>query len=185
VPRSIVVALLSAHVFVFLALTLAYSNSRRYPIEERLSLIPFRSIARDVSAGGDALRVNIIENVVVMLPLGAAIGFLGGRLRRAATAGFLLSATVEALQLWTGRRVTDVDDVVLNTLGAMLGFLAVAAVRRAFRRGGSLLTERGRDGRLHLAVEPIGQVAVEDVGVVLARDDLDVRIAPQLLQRRL
>lgn len=138
-PRSIVVALLSAHVFVFLALTLAYSNSRRYPIEERLSLVPFRSIARDVSAGGDALRVNIVGNVVVMLPLGAAIGVLGGRnarLRHAATAGFLLSATVEALQLWTGRRVTDVDDVILNTLGAVLGFLAIAAVRRAFRRGG-------------------------------------------------
>lgn len=137
--RSIVVALLSAHVFVFLALTLAYSNVGRYPIEERLNLRPFRSIARDVAGGGDALRVNIVGNVVVMLPLGAAICALGGRrarLRRAATAGFLLSATAESLQLWTGRRVTDVDDVILNTLGAALGFLAVSAARRALRRGG-------------------------------------------------
>ena len=138
-PRSILVALLSAHVFVFLALTLAYSNhaiEERHPAARRISLRPFRSIARDVAAGGDALTVNIVGNVVVMLPLGAAIRALGGpgaKLRHAALAGFALSAAVEALQLWTGRRFTDVDDVILNTLGAALGFLAVAAARRVGR----------------------------------------------------
>lgn len=140
--RSIVAALLSAHLFVFLALTLAYSNTaidERHPARLRISLRPFRSIARDVAAGGDALLVNIVGNVVVTLPLGAAILVLAGprgRVRHAALAGFVLSVTVEALQLWTGRRFTDIDDVILNTLGAVLGFLAAAAVRRAWRRGG-------------------------------------------------
>jgi glycopeptide antibiotics resistance protein len=142
VPRRIVVALLSAHVFVFSALTLAYSNPatpERIPLDRRVSLRPFRSIARDVAAGGDPLRVNVIGNVVVMLPLGAALAALGGegaKARYAAMAGFVLSATVETLQLGTGRRVADVDDLILNTLGAVLGFLAAAAVRRAWRRGG-------------------------------------------------
>ncbi len=138
-PRSIVVALLSAHVFVFLALTLAYSNPATpgpLPHAHRLNLRPFRNIAHGVVHGGDSLRVNVIGNVVVTLPLGAAILVLGGsraRLRHAALAGLALSATVETLQFWSQRRFTDVDDVILNTLGAALGFLAAAVFRRAWR----------------------------------------------------
>lgn len=141
-PRRIVVALLSAHVFVFTALTLAYSNPatpQRIPVGRRISLRPFRSIMRDLAAGGEPLLVNGIGNVVVLLPLGAALATLGGdraKVRHAALAGFVLSATVETLQIGTGRRVADVDDVILNTLGAVLGFLAAAAVRRAWRRVG-------------------------------------------------
>jgi glycopeptide antibiotics resistance protein len=142
VPRRIVVALLSAHVFVFLALTLVYSNPAtpaRIPLERRVNPWPFASIRRDLAAGGEGLLVNVVGNVVVMLPLGAAILVLGrgrAKARYAALAGLALSATVETLQMGTGRRVADVDDVILNTFGAALGFLAAAAVRRAWRRDG-------------------------------------------------
>ncbi len=138
--RRLVVALLSAYLLVFLALTLAYSNTaidENYPARHRISLRPFRSIARDLASGGDGLVVNLVGNVVVTLPLGASILVLAGakaRLRHAAAAGFVLSAMIESLQFGTGRRFTDVDDVILNTTGAVLGFLAAAAVRRARRK---------------------------------------------------
>ncbi|WP_337173231.1 VanZ family protein [Paludisphaera sp.] len=147
-PRRIVVALLSAHVLVFLALTLAYSNPAtpgRIPLGRRVNPWPFASIRRDLAAGGEGLLVNLVGNVVVMLPLGAAAAVLGGQGARAwhaALAGLVLSATVETLQMGTGRRVADVDDVILNTLGAALGFMTAAAVRRAWRRGG-----RGASGQ--------------------------------------
>jgi len=133
VIRSLVVAALVAYLFVLLAITLAYQSPRPFTVEERLMLTPFRSIARDVRQGGDAFQINIVGNVVVFTPLGAAFVALGGRrarLRRAALAGFLLSASIEALQFQTARRFTDVDDVILNTMGTIVGFLAADALRR-------------------------------------------------------
>lgn len=136
--RSLTLAALSAYLFVILALTLAYKHPQYRPVSERLSLTPFQSVVRDVSRGGRAMWVNIVGNVVVFAPLGAGIAGLGGaraRLRHAALAGFLLSAAIETAQFQTGRRFSDIDDVILNTLGAVLGFVAFAATRRlAVRR---------------------------------------------------
>ena len=47
-----------------------------------------------------------------------------------------LSATIESLQFASGGRVADVDDVLLNALGACLGY-AVFRIWRRYRPDGS------------------------------------------------
>jgi glycopeptide antibiotics resistance protein len=70
----------------------------------------------------------------VFVPLGAALGIAtappGPRRRfkarwwlRILGVGLLLSFSIELLQLTIPSRATDIDDVILNTLGTMLGAL--------------------------------------------------------------
>jgi glycopeptide antibiotics resistance protein len=48
-------------------------------------------------------------------------------------AGFLLSLSIELAQLAIPTRATDVDDVILNTLGTAIGALLIALpIRRSY-----------------------------------------------------
>ena len=61
-------------------------------------------------------------NILLFVPLGAALSLRGLSLGKSATYGFLLSVAVEGVQwLVIPGRTTSLDDVVLNTLGAVLG----------------------------------------------------------------
>lgn len=74
---------------------------------------------------------QMIGNVVVFMPLGGSLyGWLASAaqppraLRRIALAtagGAIVSLAVETIQLALPSRATDVDDLILNTLGAGLG----------------------------------------------------------------
>jgi len=72
------------------------------------------------------LRYEVIGNFVMLLPLGIYLPLLFSRMKNlfvvtlAAMAG---SFCIELMQLATNVRVTDVDDIILNTLGASCGFL--------------------------------------------------------------
>ena len=65
---------------------------------------------------------DVIQNVLMFLPLGLFLGLAGVRPGRAALAGFALSLLVESLQytVVAGRDAT-LSDVITNTLGAALG----------------------------------------------------------------
>lgn len=80
------------------------------------------------------LIVDVLGNIAVFVPLGAAWGIAtappGPRRRfkarwwlRIIGVGLLLSLSIELLQLTIPSRATDIDDVILNTLGTMVGAL--------------------------------------------------------------
>jgi len=85
----------------------------------------------NATAAWHYLLVDVVGNVVLFIPVGFTFaGALGGRGRGrwwrwawAVGAAFLLSCGIEAVQLVMPSRATDVDDVLFNTLGAMLGAL--------------------------------------------------------------
>ena len=75
------------------------------------------------------LLIDVIGNMVVFMPLG--FGLAGAlrqatwpqTLRLAAMGGFGLSLTIELFQLTIPSRTTDIDDLIFNTLGAVIGAL--------------------------------------------------------------
>jgi glycopeptide antibiotics resistance protein len=90
----------------------------------------------------------VLGNVAVFVPFGAALAVATllqpGRLRRTkfwpwwlkiSLAGLALSLFIEIGQLAIPGRVTDIDDVILNTLGAAIGALAVWYLFRLSLRG--------------------------------------------------
>lgn len=75
------------------------------------------------SAGG----ADVIRNVLLFLPLGAAAAFAGVRWRTAVGAGFLLSLSVEAMQYFVVvGRDPSLSDLTTNTIGTALGHAIVA-----------------------------------------------------------
>jgi glycopeptide antibiotics resistance protein len=76
----------------------------------------------------DKYDKQVLGNFLMLLPLGIYLPLLYRRLRK--YSGFfavllislLVSVAIELLQLATNYRSTDIDDVMLNTLGACVGF---------------------------------------------------------------
>ena len=66
---------------------------------------------------------NLLGNVVMFLPFGFFPALLWRKYTwwKALLTGFAVTACIECCQLCVGRAF-DVDDLLLNTLGAMLGY---------------------------------------------------------------
>ena len=73
-----------------------------------------------------------VANILLFLPFGASLGLRGFSIRKTALYGFVLSAAVEGAQLlFVSGRTTSLDDVLLNSLGAVLGGALVSRYARA------------------------------------------------------
>lgn len=107
-----------------------------------LNLIPFQDFSTSNIMG-------MVLNMVMFAPLGFLLPAYFERYRhwgRTLAAGFLTSLTVELVQLFTFR-ATDVDDLIMNTLGTFVGFLLAKLI---FRHRTALY--RGRKDWLELIV---------------------------------
>ena len=65
-------------------------------------------------------------NIAWFMPLGFLLPILMrscGTFAKILSSGFLLSLTIEFLQFVFGTGISELDDVILNTLGTMLGFV--------------------------------------------------------------
>ncbi|HEX7090762.1 MAG TPA: VanZ family protein [Longimicrobiales bacterium] len=70
---------------------------------------------------GDAGLSDVLANIILFFPFGAALAALGSRARRALLFGVTLSFSVELAQHVIPGRDPSLSDVVFNTLGAGLG----------------------------------------------------------------
>jgi glycopeptide antibiotics resistance protein len=77
---------------------------------------------------------NLIGNVVMFVPLGFLSVFgLGLTVSRATGLCAALSVGIETVQLLLGNRWSDIDDVLLNTVGGLTGALAATACLSVLR----------------------------------------------------
>lgn len=87
------------------------------------NFVPFKEIFR-YDIGSAKFIKNIVGNIIMFIPYGFfASYFLKNR--KFSTIGILaiiVSLTIEIVQLNIGR-VFDIDDVILNTIGAIIGYL--------------------------------------------------------------
>ncbi len=109
--------------------------------EYHYNLVPFREIRRfwiyREQVGTFAWMSNLLGNVVGFFPLGFILPVIFANMRNVGSIfclGFLFSLSVETIQLVTKVGCFDVDDLMLNTLGAVLGYFAFA-VCNWIRRG--------------------------------------------------
>ena len=99
----------------------------------RYNLVPFVEIRRfwvyRDQLGMFAVFTNIFGNVIGFIPYGFILPVITHRCRNGffiILSGFALSLTVETIQLVTRSGCFDVDDLILNTLGAAMGYLIFA-----------------------------------------------------------
>lgn len=92
----------------------------RKPRSVRVELVPFWSYSHP------ELRMEIILNYLLFVPLGLLMYLCFGEKRKhgcvwIATAGFLLSVSIESIQLVFRIGLFEFDDMIGNTIGCLIG----------------------------------------------------------------
>ena len=101
----------------------------------RLNLLPLVNILNYETLWES--RINIIGNITMFIPIGVIFPAVYKKTLntpgKAIAAGALFSLTIETLQLFFFERMTDVDDLILNTLGYVIGYGLYLLAKKLFK----------------------------------------------------
>ena len=100
--------------------------------DNMVNLTPFRFLEERY----DGWQMNIIGNVAMFIPVGIVWPICFGKLdsiKKTIIAGAGYSLFIELTQLFCYERHTDIDDLILNTGGVVIGAVIVFAIRRILR----------------------------------------------------
>ena len=126
-PSLALGAAFSVYLFALLHVTGAGTlhDAMRFGVElnpSQMNLIPFAGFVEDV--GGHVL------NILLFVPLGAFVFLFSGKSLAtlpAVTIAATVSVAIEISQLLNSR-VVDIDDLLMNVVGLLVGYVASAAV---------------------------------------------------------
>ena len=98
-------------------------------------LVPLRTTLEQWRAGAWPFVYHVVGNLTWFMPLGLLLPLLrpSARWRQALLVGAGLSLLVEGYQFLFGTGAPDVDDLLLNALGTLLGYGLSRLIRRAQR----------------------------------------------------
>jgi glycopeptide antibiotics resistance protein len=122
---------------VWLIGALVLTLQSAYPLPGQVvhgNLIPFHTLATYLDNLGSWFWIrNALGNLGLLLPLGLlgpiALPALD-RWWRVALLALLVSTAIELTQLLVPDRSADIDDVIVNVAGALLGYMAWSLARR-------------------------------------------------------
>lgn len=103
----------------------------------RINFIPFVNLL-DYDSKRDLL-LNLIGNTAMFIPTGIMTPLIyknRNGFGKTVLTGFLISLTIEIMQLPFAVRASDVDDLILNTLGCAIGYGILALCRLCIRKPG-------------------------------------------------
>lgn len=114
-------------------------NYRTFIGNRNYNLIPFKTVTdyiisnRHYSAG--ILFINLIANIIVFIPLGFLLPIIKENMRsffRVVFVSFIIILGAESLQYIFNVGIFDVDDIILNMLGVMIGYIGFKIVHRIY-----------------------------------------------------
>ncbi len=128
ITEKIYIAVLSAYVFMVIALTLL---SREPGVFQAVDLTMF-----DISPLLPALYIaHYLENLIMLMPLGFLLP-LGLRVFRnpflGMTAGIFASSFIELSQYYTHLGTFAPDDIIANGIGSAIGFITFMVLRKVY-----------------------------------------------------
>ena len=101
-----------------------------------IELIPFRIIILQFRAifnsrkGLSDFIFNVVGNIGVFVPIGFLLAYLyKSNIKKTILCGCIISVFIETVQLFL-ERTTDIDDVILNTIGTAVGFLIYKIIKK-------------------------------------------------------
>lgn len=100
---------------------------------QSLQLTPFQEVRR--AFRGPWVMFLMLANIGIFFPLGffSALLWQKSRWWKAVLTGFCTSVTIEFVQFFIGRS-TDIDDVILNTTGTLVGYWLFLLFKALFPR---------------------------------------------------
>lgn len=112
---------------------LLFSAAEAMPM--RVNMVPLVHLL-DFDSVRDILW-NVVGNAVMFVPTGIVLPIIykhGSRFWKVLAGGAFISLCIEVLQLPFPSRASDFDDIILNTLGVLVGFCIYAAIHHFTKR---------------------------------------------------
>lgn len=113
-------------IFTYVSPLELFDQSR--PVIRGVNLIPFHEIGQYLSGSANVSRTvvisNIIGNIVIFTPLGLYLPLLinkNNSFLKNVFAVALISLSIEIIQFVFAIGISDIDDIILNTVGGALG----------------------------------------------------------------
>ena len=144
--REFILASFFLYIVFLAAITIVPLPMSRFrtPSSEDINLIPVLNLARcliqkpaGIPEGRKFCLENILGNIALFFPLGIMLPLVHHKFSsiwKVLILAMLVSAGIELLQLvsrgFGSYRSVDIDDVLLNTFGACVGWVGFAIVRR-------------------------------------------------------
>lgn len=134
-PRELTLALLFLFLWFLIQRTLEPFILVLDRTPEEPNLVPLRGLVQMLERAIDVdhhftwliVAINILGNVLIFVPIGFLVSVLTPNRHKGWLAfliGLAISLTIELVQLSFIIRIFDVDDLILNSSGAWLGFIA-------------------------------------------------------------
>lgn len=92
-----------------------------------INLIPFN----------DGFDISGILNIIFFMPFGFLLPTLWKKYRsflKTLSYGIIFSFIIEIGQLFTKNRATDINDLIMNTLGTIIGWIIFNSLRKVFKK---------------------------------------------------
>jgi len=117
------------YVFIlYLHLALKITIRISHPVfHPDINILPFK----------DGFGIENLLNIVLFMPLGCLLPTLWEKYRTFQSTlyyGLLFSLFIETGQLFVGNRATDINDLIMNTIGTIVGWVIFNALRKVFRK---------------------------------------------------
>ncbi|MGM9987627.1 MAG: VanZ family protein [Bacillaceae bacterium] len=100
-----------------------------------LNLKPFIWVNETYTMGFDKMIRQLLLNILMFVPLGVLLPMIFKSLRsfwKLALCTLSITILIEVLQYFTGRSA-DIDDVIMNGLGGIIGYGVFVLLNRVFR----------------------------------------------------
>ena len=128
--------LFGACAIIVLAATVVVGASKTAAADRSLNVIPFRVLQETWGMPEPKKIAQTAANVVMFVPLGILLPVAFPKMRsfvKTTLSLALFSFGIEFTQYFTGRSA-DIDDLMLNTLGGVLGYLIFFVLSRLVRK---------------------------------------------------
>ena len=174
--REVAINIFFIYFLVLIELTICKRGALEIGFRNKfyVNYIPFKetiNMFKDNFMGiGNALY-NVLGNILLFVPLGFFIPLLfnkKNKISSVALYGACTSILIEAIQLITSNNLTDIDDVIFNTLGAILGFFIYNLLNKTKLRELMKKVRSEFDGNLiALGIKPIGSMLLSMVVFII------------------
>lgn len=103
-------------------------------LDWKVNIIPFKTIwyfmTDEIKRDSVGMIINILGNLLLFIPIGlAGLALNQYDIRLTVMKGCIISVIIEIIQIIPGRS-TDIDDVIVNTIGVLIGCLIMFLIHK-------------------------------------------------------
>lgn len=105
-------------------------------MERTISIIPFKSLLDMINNNISVTRIleNILGNIAIFIPFGLLLPIVQkDKSKKIILYGLITSALIEIIQYVFALGSSDIDDLTLNTLGTIIGYLLYKIIHKKAR----------------------------------------------------